>query len=170
MKAGCHSARDALARQSCWTRCKRERLNRGGSPPRAGGPAETIQASQPPSALCDVLLKKILLLRRVLNIHGSLHSDPLEKYLSVGTGRRASDAVPPRLPGCCGMPHASDPAVLSGMLLCAPRGSLPQRGNRGVEGCSALFWGSERRWGGREAALGVTVWQNCLSSGSAAKK
>lgn len=65
---------------------------------------------------CDMLLKKVLLLTQVLNIGGSVHSDPLQKYLSADTSHWASDAVPCAsgdaaircLPPC--------PAVLSRLL------------------------------------------------------
>lgn len=65
---------------------------------------------------CDMLLKKVLLLAQVLNIHGSVHSDPLKKSLSAGTSHWASDAVPcaSRDAAICCL--TASPAVLNRML------------------------------------------------------
>lgn len=49
---------------------------------------------------CDTLLQKVLLLMQVLDTHGSVHSDPLKKYLSAGTSHWASDAVPCAYAAC----------------------------------------------------------------------
>ena len=149
MKAGCRSARDPFARQSYWTQCKCNRLNRGGSPPRAGG--QWRRSNHLNS--CGMLLKKVLLLMQVLNVHGSVHSDPLKKYLSAGTNHWASDAVP------CASRDAAirclppSPAVLSGML-CGGRSvhtvqpSLAGKCRRREVQCLALGVGKAPVWGG----------------------
>ena len=120
---------------------------------------------------CDTLLKKVMLLLPVLNIHGSVHSDPSKKALSAGGGRWASDA------GRCASrdaAHAVCPHPLSAQRGAArgprcPRRAAPWQRNPGVGRCSTLLRASEGPRGGREAALSVTVWQNHLPSGSAVK-
>ena len=79
----------------------------------------------------------------------------------------------PVLPGmlqyaACLHPRQCSAGCCVGAVLCTPY-SLPWQGNAGIERCSALLWGSEKPQGGREAALRVTAWQNCLLSESTAK-
>lgn len=93
----------------------------------------------------------------VLNIHGSVCSVPLKKYLSWWQPL-GQECCPLCLWGWCNSCRLLSPAgCCAGAILCSPT-AFPGRETRAWRGgalCFFCFWG----WQG--GALRVTVWQSC---------